>query len=246
MTATFQIGDKVTALGQRQVTITYGPFLSTFDRYEMYVAADGAGRERSYQTTDLTTLPAFAVGDDVMFGGCPAKIAGGPVVGFHTDERLYLVTLTDGEYAGKGDMAREGALSAALADEPIKVGDLVRIVYAKYAEEQHGKTGVVTSTSEDWRGWIGDTHPYSVLLANGDAVYARDVERVDEPLANTYTHNGVTYDLAAKYRDNDGDEWEFARFGAEVEGGIYGAPKYPGDGDELGYVVRTYGPLTRV
>ncbi|MER5501339.1 phiSA1p31-related protein [Streptomyces sp. NPDC002561] len=66
-----------------------------------------------------------------------------------------------------------------------------------------------------------------------------------EPSADTFEHDGVTYDLNAKYRDTDGDVWRFARFGNEVIGGCIHKPENIDDGCSLAFVM-DYGPLTKV
>ncbi|MFE5159117.1 hypothetical protein ACFRNT_11395 [Streptomyces sp. NPDC056697] len=104
--------------------------------------------------------------------------------------------------------------------EPIKVGDRVRVVYAKHAEEDHGKMGTVTSTAGTWTPRGDRLHRYDVRLDSGSEIHAADVEKVVD---DTYVYDGVTR----------------ARLAVHVEG-----PH--AESLTLSQVVNAYGPLTRV
>ncbi|MFI0211994.1 phiSA1p31-related protein [Streptomyces diastaticus] len=70
-----------------------------------------------------------------------------------------------------------------------------------------------------------------------------------EPDSDMYTHDGVAYQLTARYRDEEGDVWKFRRNPdnpREVQAQT--APVLDGHWDEftLPTVVRKYGPLCRV
>jgi hypothetical protein len=67
-----------------------------------------------------------------------------------------------------------------------------------------------------------------------------------------YNHDGITYDLTAKYQDQDGDYWTFRRYDDEVRGYCgrdihrdYSSLIGPYS-DTLAEAVRSYGPLTKV
>lgn len=243
MTSTFKVGDKVTHSTFGEAEIIYGPYTHVYggERYAIRLG-DGRGHG-SAQADDITALAAFAVGDKVTgaYTGNAYEIVGGPFKGaFQT------------WYATKNDTTGivtdnpEDALHAVVAPavsppEPIKAGDRIRV------KVDHANNASVRA---------GDTFTVAALESPGVRTTALPTRRVGwffslsnvEKVggANTFDYNGVTYDLSAKYTDKDDDVWAFARFGSTVEGGMYGAPKYLGDGDHLSYIVDTYGPLTRV
>ncbi|GAB1326917.1 hypothetical protein [Streptomyces sennicomposti] len=65
------------------------------------------------------------------------------------------------------------------ADDIIKAGDLVRIVYAKNAEDNHGKLATVVSTDDGWQPRTGPFHPYLVDV-DGVELWAAEVTRVGD------------------------------------------------------------------
>ncbi|MGW6855832.1 phiSA1p31-related protein [Streptomyces xanthophaeus] len=66
---------------------------------------------------------------------------------------------------------------------------------------------------------------------------------------DAYTHDGVTYDLSARYRDQDGDNWRFER---RPDGVVRGTCSTDPSAeiteyhDSLPHAVRSYGPLTKL
>jgi hypothetical protein len=130
--------------------------------------------------------------------------------------------------------------------EPIKVGDRVRVV-ADDPEirtgEYVGKVGLVATIGNRVRREL----VYRISFPDGDYWWVADVERVTDE--NTYTHDGVTYDLSAKYRDKDGDEWTFTDRGFGPDGTPNGAMNGYAGGNysyTLGYAAQKYGPLARI
>jgi hypothetical protein len=242
VTETFEVGQKV-RFHSREVEVSYGPFTSPLG-FEWLVVRRPDGKEETVRKSDLSAIPGppkFAVGDKVQHPDeGPGVIAFGPFVAAF-DPEAFLVRFED----GRNWVVTPDRLTA-VEPAPVKVGDRVRIVRATYAEETHGRVGVVTSTSESWRAEHGDEHPYIVSLGRyGDTVHVAELERIDSPAADTYEYNGVTYDLSAKYRDKDGDVWRFTRFGDRVTGAMGGAPASP-EYRTLRSTVDAYGPLTRV
>lgn len=250
MSGTFEAGQKVKVFDEEEGEITYGPVRSTFGGYTGYVVrVDGA--DVWHKGTDLSAIPEppkFAVGDVVELitrRGARATVEYGPF----DDRDVYVVKLVD-KPADADDVRTFTALASVLRTvvdpEPVKVGDRVRIVRATHAEECHGREGVVTSTSADWRADRGDAHPYIVRLDNGDGtVYVAELERVDSPSADTYEYDGVTYDLSATHRDKDGDPWTFKQVDGRVAAGCNGFdPEH--STVTLESVVDEFGPLTRV
>jgi hypothetical protein len=170
----FQVGDRVTAL-RYPGAVTYGPFSSTFDRHTMYVVKQDDGNERSYQATDLTALPAFAVGDTVTTNaGATGTLLAGPYDSVHADEVFW------------------------------------------------------------------------VLERSADGKHLTPLERAMAKVApaNTYTHDGVTYDLDAKYRDSEGDLWEFT--GRRHGNGSPVICCAHSGYDTVSDAVGDYGPLTKI
>ncbi|MFD6363481.1 phiSA1p31-related protein, partial [Streptomyces roseolus] len=237
--------DKAAHEGFGDVEITYGPYTNSYGS-SRFLARREDGREVAVDPASMTPLPKFAVGDMVeyMYGGS-GKLVAGPFKSRYHEEDIWVVEQADGTH-----MIPTANALMKVEPEPepeparnIRVGDRVRIVRATHAEECHGRCGVVESTTETFRQWDGDLHRYSVRLDDDDTVYVAEVELLDDT-ADTYTHDGVTYDLSARYRDRDGDVWHFKRFGDDVRAGIRRDPLSADDGDPI-EVAHSYGPLTR-
>ncbi len=251
MSETFEAGQKVKHETRGEGEVTYGPFPSEMGSFTGYVVRfDGTERlTRESHLSAIPETPKFSIGDTVSLAtrsGAEAVVEYGPFDGGD----VYVVKLVKPP-ANPDDPQTFTAMAHVMTkvDEPVKVGDRVRILRATYAEGLHGMEGVVTSVSETWRSENDDTHPYIVRLSsdNDDTVHVAELERVDEPATVTFTHNGVVYDLTAKYRDRDHDHWEFTK-GRDSDGipvmhiftGGYGFD------ESLSKVVEDYGPLTRV
>ncbi|MET9959294.1 phiSA1p31-related protein [Streptomyces sp. NPDC006326] len=247
MTEPLKIGERVRVLDSFDGEVTYGPFKSSFGRYTMYVVKDGSGVERSQTDSDLKPLPKFAIGDEVRnpLVGIRGSIVAGPFIATGDGEPYWIVEQPDGRHS----TPREDGLTRVEAPaEPreVKVGDRVRVVRATYASLSHGRTGEVTDVGLDWRSHRGDPHPFRVKLDDGDTLYVAEVELLDEVAANTYTHDGVTYDLDAEYRDKDGDTWRFVAVQGVPRGGMNGRRDIDEYSDSLMSVVGYYGPLTKI
>lgn len=243
----FEVGQKV-QYGGEDVTVTYGPYTSVlgFARYVVRLERGAEANVRDVQLSAIPEPPKFAVGDKVTtVNGATGELAAGPFRSRYAGGATFWVLADEG-----GDHLTPFETSLTKVDEPdpVKVGDRVRIVRAKWAEECHGKTGVVTSTSGTWRDDREDIHPYYVRLDGSDGeIHVAEVERVED--ANTYTHDGVTYDLTAGYTDRDGDVWKIRRH-PELRGATQAqmAPVYESEWGNysIATLVTKYGPLTRV
>ncbi|MFD3952218.1 phiSA1p31-related protein [Streptomyces albidoflavus] len=244
---TFKVGDKVRVLAGGRGVITYGPVNSTFDTYKMFVVKQDGDGERAFKASDLATLDRFEIGDRVKVEWADdiRTVVVGP---FHAGagDHFYVLKDEDGEH----DTAYSDALT--LADpEPItniKVGDRVRVLRAKWGEEQHGKVGTVLSTTETFCADVDDPHVYLVELDDRSTLYAAEAE----PVPTTVIYEGIEYDPTAEYRDNEGDFWKLVE-GQTEEGGnarLHYRGKFSGlyaaGTDALSYVVNTYGPLTAI
>ncbi|MFF9525395.1 phiSA1p31-related protein [Streptomyces achromogenes] len=239
MTERFEVGQKVKHNVRGDAEVTYGPYTNTFGQVH-YVVRLASGRELDATADQLSAIPEppkFSVGDKVTSFGDKYTILAGPFQG-HTE--WYVVEDEDGKAmtADPNDLVRHDP-------EPIKVGDRVRVLRATYAEECHGLTGTVDNVDCDVT-LDGISHPYHVNLdGRSGGVYASSVEPVDEPAADTYEYDGVTYDLSARYRDKDGDVWSFTgKRRASVP-----TVTMTGDVDNwntIELIARNYGPLTRV
>lgn len=244
----FKVGDKVTHPHYDEMgEIKYGPYQKAGTYLTGYYLVDfGDDTCRELRGACLSAIPEppkFAVGDKVTpHDGTPGRIVAGPFVSRGWSGEFWVVEGDDAKHNTHGT----DYLTKVVDPEPIKVGDRVRVVRAKYAEERHGQVGTVTSTTEDYRAWCGDPHKYDVKFTDGNSVYAAEVERVTDE--NAYEYSGVVYDLTAKYRDREGDVWRFAR----VDGAVRGTCDEDGEARVRSYhatlerVVQDWAPLTRV
>lgn len=247
--AKFKVGDKVTALG-RAGEIVYGPAESLFGAIMYGVKIDG--RDKTFPEDDLVARAEFEIDDrvTVLHTDGVHSIAAGPFRGLHGDNfYVYAEEANEGEDATHS-VAYVSALRPA-DPEPttnIKVGDRVRVLRAKWGEEQHGKVGTVLSVTETFRDRENDLHPYDIELDDGGTIYAAEVE----PVPTTVTYDGVEYDLTAEYRDNEGDFWKFEEGQVETGGNarmsvrLSGTTEYLTQTSTLRYVVDTYDPLTEI
>jgi hypothetical protein len=91
----------------------------------------------------------------------------------------------------------------------------------------------------------GYTEWYVVEDEDGKAMSATADDLTAVESTNTYAHDGVVYDLDARYRDRGGDVWAFT--GNRLDGvptvTMYGNLD---NRDTVVYIADTYGPLTRV
>jgi hypothetical protein len=245
VTETFEVGQKVRVSGVAEGEITYGPFPSTYGTFTGYVVRTGE-TERLQRERDLSAIPEtpkFAIGDvvTVRTRGARATVEYGPF----DDRDVYVVKLVD-EPTDSDDARTFTALASVLkADTEIKVGDRVRVVKDDpeiRTGEYVGEIGTVMDVGNALR----DDLNYRIKLPLGRAWWVAEVERVTDE--DTYTYDGVTYDLSGQYRDREGDVWRFAR----IDGTVRGTCDEDGDAPVRVYhatlerIVDDWAPLTRV
>jgi len=245
VTQTFEVGQKVT-YGGEDVTVTYGPYTSPlgFTRYVVRLEGGSEANVRDVQLDAIPESPKFAVGDKVTPNfGTSGSIVSGPFVSRVSDDVFWVVEGEDGKHNTHGT----DYLTKVV--EPVKVGDRVRVTDDDGGGSHRfvGVVGTVKKLNGD------DTSlPYLVEFGDGNGYHGdengrwncRAVERVeDDP--NTVTHDGVAYDITAQYSDNEGDTWKLKRFGDVVRCAT-GGEEPRANFVDLGYVARTWGPLTRV
>ncbi|MFE7398007.1 phiSA1p31-related protein [Streptomyces sp. NPDC057557] len=245
--AEFKVGDKVTlnTRAGEKATIEYGPYNSSPTYLVKLIEGENAGDVFPALAYILKAAPAFIVGDTVshrMLG--TVEITYGP----YTDTLGAVRYLT--RLAGGSEQPMSPEMLTALP-ALVPVGTRVRIDRAKWAEEQHGKIGVVQSNTETWRERRDDVHSYIVRIDDGSTFHVAELTPVDDTSKDifgvtTFEHNGIVYDLSAKYEDRDGDTWRFARVDGEVRGEY--EPESPIDdySPTLARVVRSYGPLKKI
>lgn len=211
MTETFEVGQTV-QYGGEDVTVTYGPYTSPlgFTRYVVKLPGGAESNVRDVQLESIPEPPAFTVGDKVKVDALPnGQIVSGPYKNrWNAGETLWVVEGDDGLHS----MPAERRLTKIATPEPIKVGDRVRVV----RDDSEGDTGKFVGRIGVLKRIDSDRLKYLVRFGSGtgrhgDADngqwYCEAVERVTDE--NTYTHNGVTYDLTAKYQEPDGTVWSF-------------------------------------
>jgi hypothetical protein len=249
----FEVGQKVRHDGRGEVEITYGPFTNTFGATR-YVIRLEDGRE-TYSGPDslsaIPTPPAFAVGDEVTYAyGRGGKLVAGPFTSEYHDDPIWVVEKPNGTHMTPTQN------SLTKVEKPvIQVGDRVRVVEDdphNLTGEYVGKVGVLTADHSD-DGY--DDLPYVVRFGDGTGGHGTPngkwCVKAVEPVTDedTYEHDGVIYDLSAKYTDKDGDDWTFGGRGIGPDDTPNGAMNDCAGGGysyTLGYAHRHYGPLTRV
>ncbi|MEV7855142.1 phiSA1p31-related protein [Streptomyces sp. NPDC088183] len=246
---TFKVGDKVIHSVFGPGEIAFGPAeFSTSALGYILKCANGVHKVASIPAS-MTLAPAFTVGDVVTIRtrrNARATVEYGPFEG----EDVYVVKLVDPP-ADPADRRTFTALARVMTkvdDEPdiVPVGTRVRIDRAAFAREGRGHVGVVLSNTETWCGVTDDdVHRYTVQLDGGTRLYVAELTPIDE-LADTFEHDGIVYDLSARYTDTDGDTWRFARVGGEVCGEYEPVCSINGYSPTLAFVVRSFGPLTKV
>ncbi|WP_405620292.1 phiSA1p31-related protein [Streptomyces sp. NBC_00076] len=246
----FEIGEEITLTTRgSRATVEYGPF----DDRDVYVVrlVDAPADPNDVRTFTalscaMRRVPAFSVGDKVTstvsFRGEVGTLAAGPFVSRFSGVPFWVM-----ECDGKHATPRESTLTKVTDLEPIKVGDRVRVTDDDGGGRNrfNGRIGTV----KELHG--SDFLPYLVEFGDGRGRHGdlsgrwhcKAVERVEDE--NTYTHDGVTYDLSALYRDRDGDVWRLKRVGTAVRARTDGDTP-TGDSLSLPHVADHWGPLTRV
>ncbi|MER7922146.1 phiSA1p31-related protein [Streptomyces sp. NPDC096057] len=246
----FEVGQKVKHFDRGDVEITHGPFTGVFGDLR-YLVRQGSGREVVVSPESLVAVPK------------PPKFAVGDVTSNHAGTRRYTIEggpFSDGVrewYAAKnpeGQTHKVHAddLSETVQSGPIKVGDRVRVTDDDGGGRFrfNGRIGTIVKVHT-----APSYLPYLVAFGDGHGDHGDEngrwnckaVERVTDE--DTHTHEGVTYDLTARYRDRDGDYWTFKAVDGTVRGNCAGtnvATDVHHWCDSLGNAVRKYGPLTRV
>ncbi|GAB7187123.1 hypothetical protein ATKI12_6954 [Kitasatospora sp. Ki12] len=254
MTQTFRNGDEVEFGGLGGVTgILRGDRFTNLDGDPAWLVERTSGHRagKAWPVAERRLrqrVPDFEHGAAVMVDGEPHTIAAGPFRDqFAPDRPWYVVEDTDGNH---GTHAVH-LLKTALADDPIGVGDWVRVLEDDplvLSGHFVGKTGVVRELNDPVDG--GRELRFNIEFDAGQLVRhgtwnVRRVERVDEAPKTYYTYGGVQYDLTAAYRDRDGDVWRFT--GHSDTGGrplarmSFGGPT----GRPLPEIINVYGPLTK-
>lgn len=137
-------------------------------------------------------MTTFKVGDKVehrTFGA--GEIVFGP---YDTD--YYVLKRTNGDHA----QVRAEAMTSAPA---FAVGDKAKLY--RYPEPVTVVAGPFTNRYHTWYA-IDSSHIDGVTTASADELTALETAPV-----STFTHDGITYDLTAEYRDSSGDVWQFSR-----------------------------------
>jgi hypothetical protein len=248
VTETFEVGQKVRHDAHGDAEVTYGPFHDTFGRTR-YVVRLASGTETPLVVGTLSAIPeppAFAIGDKVVTAaGIRGVVDAGPFKTRYASGGVFWVVADE---AGTHVTPFESSLTKVV-EQPIKVGDRVRVT----DDDGGGRNrfnGLI-GTVKELRG-EGHSLPYLVEFGDGrghhGALNGRwhcgAVERVTDE--DTHAHNGVTYDLSAKYRDRDGDVWRFQRMSDGAVHGRWTAGPIEVHHSTLAEVADECGPLTRV
>lgn len=240
---TFKVGDQVEHRTFGAGKIAFGPYLRDGSP-DNYLMQQVDGEHRFVESEAMQLAAKFKIGDKVSSYGDEYTLKAGPFIGHSAP--WYVVTADGVDYR-----AGEGTLSLIdEATQEIKVGDKVRVLIDN-ADGASVSKGDIFTVKSVYSGEIVT----DMRSRRGSWFFQpANVERVDEPpvTADTYTYDGVTYDLAAKYRDSDGDYWTFKRVDGVVRG--YYASTADRDvthlideySDTLADVVRDYNGLTRV
>jgi hypothetical protein len=249
----FEVGQTVRHEVRGEVDVTYGPFVGLYGDGR-YIVRQGDGREVMVNISALSAIPEppkFAIGDKVTSDGSLRDTVGilvaGPFVSPLLGDRFWVADVDDRHHT-----PIEAGLRKVVDPAPIKVGDRVRVTDddGGGANRFNGRIGTVTTLHGE-----GSSLPYLVEFGNGRGFHGelngtwncRSVERVEDE--TTYTHDGVTYDLTARYRDRDDDYWTFKNVEGTVRGNCastnVATDVYNGH-ESLESAVRRYGPLTRV
>jgi len=246
----FKVGDTVTHNVRGDGEITYGPYTDTFGRTHSVIRLT-SGRELAVPTSSITVVPKFAVGDKVAYDyGGGGTLVAGPFKSEYHGEAIWVVEKANGTHI----TPTENALRKVDAEptREIKVGDRVRVVEDDKSYKTGkfiGRTGTILGSRSDGRAL-----PFRVKLDDPSDTWddegswwVKEVALVNEASADTYEYEGVTYDLTAKYRDRDHDDWEFT--GSTVSAGVPVMKILTGGfcfEEPLSRAVDDYGPLTKI
>ncbi|BDM70575.1 hypothetical protein HEK616_40620 [Streptomyces nigrescens] len=243
MAETFKIGDKVTHPEFTETgEIKYGPYQKAGTYLTGYYLVDfGDSSCRELRGAWLTPVPAFAVGDEVtyVYGG-GGKLVAGPFKSEYHGELLWVVEKPNGTH-----MTPTQNSLTKVEPAPIKPGDRIRVL-------TDGADGASVRAGDEFTVLSVETDDNSVHVDRGSGrvwwFCAENVEKVTGQAANTFTHDGVTYDLGATYEDRDGDRWKFARIDGEIFGdwGLSRNEITSTSGYSIACAVNQYGPFTKI
>ncbi|WP_405620294.1 phiSA1p31-related protein [Streptomyces sp. NBC_00076] len=241
MAATFKVGDKVEHRTFGAGEVAFGPFEHHTDAESYLMKEAGSERHALVLGEALSPAAKFKVGDKVTgsHSGNEYTIEAGP---FFSPNEWYATKSTAG-YVTSNRASVLHIVEAEAADEPVKVGDVVRIL-----EDKAFSANVRRGDLFEVKRLAGYAGRIKVDAAPGAHMAQwtfrpEDFEKVSADMV--HVHDGKVYDLTASYRDRDGDVWHFARFGSEVRANIGSKPESQWDGDSF-RIAAGYGPLTRV
>ncbi|MFB7919372.1 hypothetical protein [Streptomyces sp. NPDC056061] len=249
--AEFKVGDTVEHATGGGCVVRFGPYRTRWSSgVYLLEMADGTYFGASGSEI-MAPAPAFTVGDVITLStsGSRATVQYGP---YGVNDDIYIVELAeppDDSDAPREFSALAHVMTKVVDDTPVlvPVGTRVRVDRATYAEDCHGRTGMITSNAETWRAEDDDSHPYIVEFDGGDdSIHVAELTPVDDDTADPYTYDGVTYVPGVDYIDKVGDFWRFD----VIDGALFGdfwesrltitSGAYP-----IAYAVDTWGPFTR-
>ncbi|MFG2292022.1 phiSA1p31-related protein [Streptomyces sp. NPDC048603] len=174
----------------------------------------------------------YKVGDEVRFRDAPGTVDQGPYESAGLRGTVCVVLMTGGPDEGR-----------ALA---VKVSELepASVVFAKGDRVRVGRDGDAFIVEAG--PYAGHHGPWYALRDRDDKVFP---SAGTSPILTLVSrgamceHEGVTYDLTARYRDRDGDVWRFERQPDGSVLGAHGSGAITPYSDSLSYAVSVYGPL---
>ncbi|MEU3986112.1 phiSA1p31-related protein [Streptomyces sp. NPDC026672] len=234
----FKTGDKVKHRSWGAGEIAYGPYLRD-GSMDNYLMKREDGEHRFVDSEDMTLNGKFSVGDKVRGHGTEYTVKGGPFFG--PVYEWYAIE----DARGTDYSINAGSLTLAEstpdADEALKPGDVIRIPTAGLAgaDVEEGDLLVVKEIDA-----YGNPVAHAAPGARMDEWWFQS-GTVERFAGNTYVHDGIVYDLSAKYRDNEGDVWKFS---GRLRGGVPNIYMHNPNNlwDTIASIADAYGPLTRV
>ncbi|WP_435613265.1 phiSA1p31-related protein [Streptomyces sp. bgisy159] len=245
---TFKVGDKVVNSVFGRGEIVYGPYDTPGGCGYFFKGDDG--HHRTVSGSLLTPAATFAVGDKVKgrYSGATYTIEAGP---FRDGDYEWYATKEEDGRVGHNGADSLTAVEPEAADEPVKVGDVVRILedYAYHADVKAGDLFEVKSACTDdfWDEFRIKVNAGPGARMSEWTFRPQDFEKV--PADTVAVHDGVVYDLSARYRDQDGDYWALRRNPEDssvVQAQCTPTVPYGWCGFTLPEAIEKYGPLTRV
>ncbi|MFJ3248355.1 phiSA1p31-related protein [Streptomyces sp. NPDC086782] len=240
---TFKAGDKVAHRSWGAGEIVFGPFLRDGSEDNYLMKALSNGEHRLVDSPAMTIASKFNVGDKVrgVYSDDIYTIEAGP---FRSAYGEWYATKDEDGDVGHNDADSLKAVETT-EDASLKEGDVVRTLHdnAFHADVKAGDLFEVRAFAPYFPDRIKVDAGPGARMAQW-TFRPQDFEKVGADKAAV--HDGVVYDLTARYRDKDGDVWRFERC---PDGEVHGAwtSRAIDEYDEtLAETVRDYGPLTRV